>query len=158
MVCHGGSRFSESRTLLSLRDISPVRGITPALRIFLVPVCDFLALSCCIVSPSGFCFRQNPPPSSEGGTAAVCFSEYKRHKKPASDSLSHKSAVLYPSPILIGYSAAVCLLWNCPRSTLLLEKINTFSKYRLSFLLKFVNTFLAFWELELKMRNYFCIG
>ena len=31
-------------------------------------------------------------------------------EKTISDVLSRKSAVLYPSPILIGYSAAVCLL------------------------------------------------
>ena len=58
-----------------------------------------------------------------------------------SADLPYKDKALYPSPILIGYSAAVCLLWNCPRSTLLAEKVNTFSKDRLSFLFKFVKGF-----------------
>ncbi len=39
-----------------------------------------------------------------------------------SADLPYKDKALYPSTILIGYSAAVCLLWNFPRSTLLLEK------------------------------------
>lgn len=43
-----------------------------------------------------------------------------------SADLPYKDKALYPSPILIGYSAAVCLLWNCPRSTPLSRKSEYF--------------------------------
>ena len=75
-------------------------------------------------------------------------------EKTISDVLSRKSAALYPSPILIGYSAAVFLLWNCPRSTLLEEKVNTFSKNRLSFLWKFVNRRCGFYGFSDKSTHF----
>jgi len=74
-----------------------------------------------------------------------------------SADFTHKDKALYPSPILIGYSAAVCLLWNCPRSTLLAKKQILFLRIDYHFCEVLSRAFGVLLSLELRHGTIPCL-